>query len=151
MEELKTLEQKINDARGQILALEQSKLALNKQLEATQYAFTEAEKAKKEMEGMVSDLTDKKVTLTSVIDALNASRNDVSTEVATKLQELTKLRSTIELEAETKKKIKEELDNKENLLNKVSYDLSVREQVVIKSEADIQEKYLKIKQFKETI
>lgn len=150
-EEVKTAEQKVEDARNVLTILEQDYLRIQKLHNSESYALGEINKAKVELEERNTQLTTANDNLKKENTDLTELKLEIERNIEIARNVLIKTNEEIQSNKDKDEERIKELDRRENVVTAREEAIEVREKAVAESETELNDKHEKIKEFKETI
>lgn len=147
-EEVKTAEQRVEEARNRVTILEQDYLRIQKLRYAEEYALGEQSKVKAELDKQVSELTLISTELNTDIKKLQGVKEKTSLEIQDAEKELALTKKKAETIKSDQNDKTSELIKQEAFLSDKEDALSAREAKVVDREKTVVEKERIIKEFK---
>lgn len=150
-EELKSIEQKVDDARNALTVIEHDYARLQKLCDSIQYTIGEAHKEKIELDKEIADLQKKvKAADKAAVDA-EALRDSLVVENKNAQDELHTTRMTIEAELKVRDERLTDVNTRESIVIAKEQHLSEREKIVAEREASVDSKHKTIANFAEAL
>lgn len=150
-EELKSVEQKVEDARNVLSYIEQDHMRYTKLIEAQKYDMAEKQKEREELNQYVDKLAETKNSLLSDISTLTMTHASVSESITSAQDELTHVKSLVSRSASRHQAVTLALSNYEDSLTAKEEVLALKEKKIELSEKLAEDKHAKIKNFIETL
>lgn len=150
-EEVKTLEQKVSDARITLSSLEQDYIRIRGLKSSEEYSLQEARKARLELDNLINDLSVKKDNLLKETSDLEKSRDGLTNDLQTLSKEISDIQTEKNNLIEEIENIKLEQNNQAACLTEREKEVSKREEAVDMKEASANQKIEIIKNFKSTL
>lgn len=150
-EELRTLEQKVDDARNVLTVTEQTHLRYLRMISADEYRIGELLAEKKDLEAQIEQVIETKDSLTSDVSKLSETKQGLVKDISESKTELDGVKKAITEQSELHATLDEEMQGKqEDLLKKVKTVLA-REVDCDKREAIIDEKHESIRKLADAL
>lgn len=150
-QELRIIEQKIEDAHQRLLSIDQQFARVQKMHNSEKVSIEQLQQIKADLTLSTADLDTKKDTLNSEISTLVIMKGELSVDIDESEQKLKKVRLQIETEMADSDSRKVVIESKQKELGLREGVLVNRETEMSKRESDIKDKHSKIKVFAESL
>lgn len=150
-DELKTIEQKIEDARNILTIVEEDSHRFQRLTESERYSWSEVKKAKEEIESQVNNYQKQLKDLVEEIAKLQLEQESLNADNASSRKSFVEVNANIDSINAKHADTHETLKKIEQGQKVKDIELSKRENAVSASEKALADKHQKIKEFKETI
>lgn len=145
-EDLKILEQQIEDEHNRLLSINNEQVRMLKLVESEKYEVSELQNLKADLETSIEALKLNKKTLEGELAALHKEQEEFVEENANVKIEILNTKALIANEIKLRDEKMVDLDTRKSLVENKEQEIANREKVIIESEASLKKKYEAIKE-----